>query len=133
MTFAGIDNAVWVGGVRLTKLQDALPLAEAASAVASIVAGIHNDMTFARHRYPNYQLRQCFTAGSILIGHNLQNDLAALGISHPSHLMRDTMRYARFQRRNGQAYSLKELAQTLLGMHIQDNSGPHSARCTACF
>lgn len=62
----------------------------------------------------------------LLIGHGLQNDLRALGVSHPKHLTRDTMAVPLFQTRRGHARTLKALAAQFLNMQIQTRR--HSAR-----
>jgi hypothetical protein len=41
------------------------------------------------------QLQQ-LAAGRLLLGHGLAKDLAALGMSHPQHLMFDTMTHPAF-------------------------------------
>jgi hypothetical protein len=58
-------------------------------------------------------------AGRPLVGHNLGKDLAALGMTHPAALRRDTMRYPALQGPAGLGRSLAELARTKLGRRIQ--------------
>ncbi len=41
------------------------------------------------------------TAGRIVVGHALKNDLHALMLKHPKHLVRDTSKYPPFRRRHG--------------------------------
>ncbi len=66
-------------------------------------------------------------ADRVLVGHGLQNDLASLGVKHPAHLLRDTVRCPPFQVK-GHAQSLKVLASLHLGLDIQRGSSLHSAR-----
>jgi RNA exonuclease 4 len=65
----------------------------------------------------------------ILVGHALENDLAALKLEHPQCMVRDTAYYVPFQRQNYQGLlvprKLKELAAERLGQKIQDPSRPH--------
>merc|ERR1712154_456097 len=72
-------------------------------------------------------------ADTILIGHALHNDLEALGISHPWHLIRDTAHYMPFMKirlTDGCicSRSLKELALERLGKPIQMVGRPHCPR-----
>lgn len=66
--------------------------------------------------------------GKILVGHALKNDVEALKIKHPSHMIRDSALYRPLLKRNAlgkwQANSLKNLSK-LLGHNIQ--SGEHSS------
>lgn len=64
--------------------------------------------------------------GRLLIGHALQHDLAALQLSHPWRLLRDTSTFKLFRQvTNGSTPGLKRLAQDLLGISIQE--GEHSS------
>jgi DNA polymerase III epsilon subunit-like protein len=57
----------------------------------------------------------------ILVGHALKNDLNVLMLSHPSHMIRDTSKYAPFRKyAKGKHPALKTLAKELLGLEIQD-------------
>ena len=67
--------------------------------------------------------------GQLLVGHGLKKDLHSLGLSHPQHLIRDTMSFEVFQSR-GHARKLKALALELLGNNIQ--MGRHRARWGCC-
>jgi RNA exonuclease 4 len=59
----------------------------------------------------------------ILIGHAISNDLQALMLTHPRHLIRDTSIYKPFkQYAKGKHPSLRSLARHLLGLNIQDGS-----------
>ena len=65
--------------------------------------------------------------GRILVGHALSNDLKALMLTHPKHMMRDTALYAPLRRSAGlhtQPHALRHLAREHLGMVIQ--TGEHS-------
>ncbi|KAL7520055.1 hypothetical protein ACHAWX_004809 [Stephanocyclus meneghinianus] len=72
--------------------------------------------------------------GKILIGHALENDLAALKITHPWHDIRDTASYPPFMKeiRDGEDRSilrprkLKELAWDHLGRDIQAQGEAHN-------
>lgn len=68
------------------------------------------------------------STGKPLVGHGLQNDLNALKIQHPAELVRDTVKYPKFQRRDGTTLSLRKLAKLWLQQDIQPSSKPHSAR-----
>ncbi|KAJ2060399.1 3'-5' exonuclease [Coemansia sp. S146] len=62
----------------------------------------------------------------VLVGHAIKNDLAALMISHPPLLIRDTSRYPEFKKLNkGAAPALRKLAASLLSITIQE--GEHSS------
>jgi len=93
----------WTGGVPAALTQDANPLRLVSAEVLSHIKD------------------------RVLVGHGLQNDLSSLGVKHPLHLLRDTVRCPAFQR-NGYAQTLKLLAQTHLGLDIQRGSALHSAR-----
>ncbi|KAK9818077.1 hypothetical protein WJX72_006795 [[Myrmecia] bisecta] len=69
-------------------------------------------------------VRKCI-AGKVLVGHGLNKDLAALRLSHPKRLQRDTITYPPFRGPGGQAKRLRELAVELLQREIQ--SGRHDA------
>lgn len=77
-----------------------------------------------------FRLNGVWCTGSILVGQGLANDLQALQVSHPIHLMRDTLKYRKFQRKSGEAHSLKYLAQKYLGLDIHQQGQSHLARCT---
>lgn len=89
------------GGVRKSHWRDAPPLAEVAARTSQEIQG------------------------RLLVGHGLQGDLEALGLSHPRDLIRDTMTFEIFQSR-GHARKLRALAADLLNMDIQVHR--HSAR-----
>jgi len=61
----------------------------------------------------------------IIIGHQLKHDLAALMLTHPPELIRDTAKYKPLHGAGGMPRSLKNLAKELLGLDIQN--GPHSS------
>lgn len=62
----------------------------------------------------------------ILIGHAIGNDLKALKITHPTHMIRDTSRYWQFKQvTDGKTPSLKRLTSHFLGANIQE--GEHSS------
>jgi RNA exonuclease 4 len=63
-----------------------------------------------------------------LIGHALHNDLRVLYLSHPKKFIRDTQKCRVFRQMSpsiGSLCSLKNLAQTLLGISIQE--GEHNS------
>lgn len=70
--------------------------------------------------------RNC--VGKVVIGHGIENDLQALGVNHEPNLLRDTMKFSKFQRKGGTAFSLKELAKRFLNRAIQQKL--HTARWT---
>lgn len=59
----------------------------------------------------------------ILVGHALSNDLKALMLTHPRHLIRDTARYRPLQRAPKKPHALRYLVKSILGITIQ--SGEH--------
>ncbi|RNA22434.1 RNA exonuclease 4 [Brachionus plicatilis] len=66
--------------------------------------------------------------GKTLVGHALHNDLQVLLLSHPKKKLRDTQKCKLFRQKFptlGSLSSLKKLAQTLLGISIQD--GEHNS------
>ena len=60
-----------------------------------------------------------------IIGHAVHNDLNALQLIHPPHLIRDTAKYPPYLRESGKPMSLKDLALRHLGTSIQ--GGSHSS------
>ena len=64
--------------------------------------------------------------GRILVGHALKNDLHALLLTHPGYDIRDTARWAPFQKLiKSKTPGLKRLAREVLGLDIQ--SGEHDS------
>eukprot|EP00538_Stauroneis_constricta_P013319 CAMPEP_0119546624 /NCGR_PEP_ID=MMETSP1352-20130426/961_1 /TAXON_ID=265584 /ORGANISM="Stauroneis constricta, Strain CCMP1120" /LENGTH=333 /DNA_ID=CAMNT_0007591345 /DNA_START=234 /DNA_END=1235 /DNA_ORIENTATION=+ len=65
----------------------------------------------------------------ILIGHALKNDMKVLQIQHPWHQIRDTGKYHQFMQKRADGIlwprKLKDLAQTRLQRHIQQDGRPH--------
>lgn len=72
----------------------------------------------------------------VLVGHGLENDLAALGIVHPWYQIRDTATYHPFQSVNhmGRPCSrkLRDLTRSHLGLIIQVQGSPHCPIEDAC-
>lgn len=66
---------------------------------------------------------KAIVSGKIIIGHDLKHDLKAIGMTHPSHLIRDTSGLSVLQ--TGGVPSLRKLAKVLLNLDIQ--MGPHSS------
>ncbi|GAB4816923.1 hypothetical protein N2152v2_003969 [Parachlorella kessleri] len=95
---------VFVGGVPEAAWRAAPPLPQVQAQVAALIQG------------------------RVLVGHNLPQDLATLGISHPRELQRDTMRYRQLQsgRRRGQR--LAALSEQKLGRRIQEAGRRHDPR-----
>ncbi|KAL9190118.1 hypothetical protein ACHAXT_007329 [Thalassiosira profunda] len=62
--------------------------------------------------------------GKVVVGHSLHNDFAALGLSHPEHLLRDTCMHEPLLNA-GKKPSLKALAKEQLGVTIQEEGRPH--------
>jgi RNA exonuclease 4 len=56
----------------------------------------------------------------VLVGHALSNDLRALMLTHPRHLLRDTARYRPLQRAPKKPHALRYLTKTILGVTIQE-------------
>lgn len=106
------DYRTFVSGIEAKDLEgsDVMPLEQARTAVKAILHG------------------------KILIGHALDNDLAALKITHPWHDIRDTANYPKFMKeiRDGEDRSimaprkLKELAWDHLGRDIQAQGQAHN-------
>ena len=69
--------------------------------------------------------------GKILVGHGLSNDLEALQLHHPWHLIRDTSLYEPFMIRttNGflRSQRLRTLTQQYLGRNIQQEGSCHNS------
>ncbi|KAI1078208.1 ribonuclease H-like domain-containing protein [Whalleya microplaca] len=64
--------------------------------------------------------------GRILVGHDLRHDLAALQLTHPTPLVRDTARFSGYRRYgHGPKPALRVLAREVLGVEIQ--TGHHSS------
>lgn len=62
-------------------------------------------------------------AGKIIVGHGLENDLAALKFFYPKKYLRDTANYNMFRYyNNGKAPSLKELAKEHLNLEVQNKN-----------
>ncbi|KAJ2456924.1 3'-5' exonuclease [Coemansia sp. RSA 2424] len=96
------DYRTWVSGIRKTDLARGRPF----KVVQEEVAALFKDR--------------------VLVGHAIKNDLAALMISHPPLLIRDTSRYSEFRKLNkGAAPALRKLAASLLSITIQE--GEHSS------
>jgi len=66
-------------------------------------------------------------ADRIVVGHSLQNDFKVLSLAHPRRLTRDTAKYRLFREmaKSFKTPSLKQLAQTVLGIQIQQ--GEHDS------
>jgi RNA exonuclease 4 len=103
----------------------------------TFVSGIEAKDLEGSHVMPLEQVRSLvknILHGKILIGHALENDLAALNISHPWHDIRDTANYPPFMKeiRDGEDRSimaprkLKELAWDHLGRDIQAQGQAHN-------
>ncbi|KAJ2909360.1 3'-5' exonuclease [Coemansia aciculifera] len=96
------DYRTWVSGIRKSDLANGRPFKVVQEEVAALFEG------------------------RVLVGHAIKNDLAALMISHPPLLIRDTSRYSEFRKLNkGAAPALRKLAATLLSITIQE--GEHSS------
>jgi len=59
----------------------------------------------------------------ILVGHAIKNDLKALKLHHPGHLIRDTSKFYLFRQQFGKTPGLKKLLQHYFAVEIQ--SGEH--------
>lgn len=103
----------------------------------TFVSGIQAKDLEGSHAMPLEQVRtlvKTILHGKILIGHALENDLAALNITHPWHDIRDTANYPKFMKeiRDGEDRSLmaprklKELAWDHLGRDIQAQGQAHN-------
>lgn len=101
------DYRTHVSGIRVQNLKGAPQFAKVQTAVSKL------------------------TKDKVIVGHALQNDLAALMLSHPKPLIRDTAKYRPYQTGNKKARKLRDLSAEVLGLKIQ--SGEHSsledARC----
>ena len=65
-----------------------------------------------------------------MVGHDLAHDLACLGIASrvPARRLRDTARYAPFERHTRKPYKLRVLAKELLNVDIQSPNQAHDPR-----
>ncbi|KAJ2699939.1 3'-5' exonuclease [Coemansia sp. IMI 209128] len=96
------DYRTWVSGIRKADLARGRPFKEVQDEVAALLKD------------------------RVLVGHAIKNDLAALMISHPPLLIRDTSRYPEFKKLNkGAVPALRKLAASLLSITIQE--GEHSS------
>ncbi|KAJ2488932.1 3'-5' exonuclease [Coemansia sp. RSA 2050] len=96
------DYRTWVSGIRKADLARGRPFKEVQEEVAILLKD------------------------RVLVGHAIKNDLAALMISHPPLLIRDTSRYPEFKKLNkGAVPALRKLAASLLSITIQE--GEHSS------
>ena len=103
----------------------------------TFVSGIEAKDLEGSHVMPLEQVRSLVKTilhGKILIGHALENDLAALNITHPWHDIRDTASYPPFMKeiRDGEdrpimaPRKLKELTWDCLGRDIQAQGQAHN-------
>ena len=119
------------GGVPPEALRNAPARAQVQHELQHLVAGT------GRSSYLMLDPEPCSTpdggwlTGSVLLGHGLAADLAAVGLSHPLADCQDTRDLACFQSSGGAARSLRKLARLHLGCCIQE--GPHSARWPHSF
>ena len=69
-------------------------------------------------------------APPLVVGHDLAHDLACLGIASrvPARRLRDTARYAPFERHTRKPYKLRVLAKELLNVDIQSPNQAHDPR-----
>ncbi|KAI9475298.1 ribonuclease H-like domain-containing protein [Coemansia mojavensis] len=94
------DYRTWISGVRKSDLQTGREFAEVQQQVADLLKD------------------------RILVGHALKNDLAALMLTHPPLLIRDTAKYPPFKEKKS-SQSLRKLAASVLHITIQE--GEHSS------
>ncbi|KAJ2650112.1 3'-5' exonuclease [Coemansia sp. RSA 1250] len=94
------DYRTWISGVRKSDLQTGREFAEVQQQVADLLKD------------------------RILVGHALKNDLAALMLTHPPLLIRDTAKYPPFKEKKS-SQSLRKLAASILHITIQE--GEHSS------
>lgn len=93
------DYRTWISGVKPHHLADAPDFKQVQAEVAEIIKD------------------------RIIVGHAISNDLTALMLSHPRHLIRDTSKYKPFKEyAKGKHPSLRSLAKNLLGLDIQNGS-----------
>ncbi|KAJ1674847.1 3'-5' exonuclease [Spiromyces aspiralis] len=96
------DYRTWVSGIRPKDIANGVPFKEVQKRVADLLEG------------------------RILVGHAVHHDLAALLLSHPASMTRDTSTYNAFRQHvNGRTPGLKRLAEIELGLKIQE--GEHSS------
>jgi RNA exonuclease 4 len=120
----------WHGSVLLdTFVKPERPVTDYRTFVSGITADDLNDaLDLATCRS---QVTECLQ-GKVLIGHALKNDLHALGIQHPWHMVRDTAKYEPFMKvrfDDGILWprKLKDLVYEHLQEEIQPAGQPHSA------
>lgn len=70
---------------------------------------------------------QKLVKGKLLVGHDIQHDLAALGLDHPHHLLRDTSLFFR-DPQTGSKIKLKTLAMQKLGLGLQQRGRAHDPK-----
>lgn len=93
----------------------------------TFVSGVSpKQMRFAREFEEVQKVISDILQDRILVGHDLKHDLDALKLSHPFKDIRDTAKYHTFKKYgNGRKPALRNLAQEVLGMDIQQ--GAHSS------
>lgn len=99
----------------------------------TFVSGITQEMldTATMNLYTAQKCVKMLLEDKLLIGHDLQNDLQALGITHPWHMIRDTARFEPFMKTRFPGdeslwpRGLKDLSAEKLGREIQVYGRPH--------
>lgn len=95
-----VDYRTWISGVRPQDIANAPPFDQVQKEVADMIKD------------------------RVIIGHSLEYDLKALGLTHPFALTRDTAKFWPLRRQEGQPRSLKYLVNKILNIDIQ-SSGSH--------
>lgn len=97
------DWRTWVSGIKPHMMANAVTKQECQKQVANVLNG------------------------RILVGHSVHHDLAALMLSHPRKMIRDTSRHMPFRQKysEGKTPSLKKLTKEVLKLDIQE--GEHSS------
>jgi RNA exonuclease 4 len=97
------------------------------------ISGIKKEDINSTSAMPLYEVRnlvQTILRGKILIGHGLQNDFNALGITHPWCDIRDTASYQPLMKEiypgSFAPKKLKDLANDVLGWKIQEPGRAHN-------
>ena len=103
-------------------------LPEAREMVLAILNPGSREATLCQTVSDDYSDTDC--APPLVVGHDLAHDLACLGIASrvPARRLRDTARYAPFERHTRKPYKLRVLAKELLNVDIQSPNQAHDPR-----
>ncbi|XP_047977599.1 RNA exonuclease 4 isoform X3 [Salvia hispanica] len=112
-----------VTGITEDHLKDAMPLEEVRDKILHI---LHNGESIGILRLSGGKAR-------VLVGHELERDLYCLSTHYPDHLLRDTAKYPPLMKTNLVSHSLKYLANTYLGYHMQSEMHDPYQNCVSAM